>query len=61
MKCWRLCVFTRLWTKTKKSKFTKTFNNEKVNDSDDDDDDDDNDNNNDRFPKIPFPFFEALK
>ena len=31
------------------------------NNDDDDDDDDDDDNNNDRFPKIQFPFFEALK
>ena len=30
-------------------------------DDDDDDDDDDDSNDNDRFPKIQFPFFEALK
>ena len=31
------------------------------NDNDNDNDDDDDDDDDDRFPKIQFPFFEALK
>ena len=36
-------------------------NNNNNNNNEDDDKHNHNDNDNDRFPKIPFPFFEALK